>query len=81
METTAGCTVPTQGSRVGPIDGIAKSRRRQGTDKDDLGDQEEEAYCDTKERREEDHRTFHSRTATTPVAATPRRGFRIVRLR
>jgi len=31
--------------------------------------------------RRKANRTFHSSTATTPVAATPRMGFRIVRLR
>ena len=31
--------------------------------------------------RRKTRRTFHSRTATTPVAATPRMGFRMARLR
>jgi hypothetical protein len=31
--------------------------------------------------RRKTSRTFHSRTATTPVAATPRMGFRMARLR
>jgi hypothetical protein len=30
--------------------------------------------------RRKTSRTFHSRTATTPVAATPRMGFRMARL-